>query len=227
MYQTTHITTCDEWKPNTSSGSEMPVRTVSQKFTRPWWGKMFKELWGRPTTTADFGSSFWHVSFAEDRSLTWSTSTSGSLEPLILSRIMPTYLQLFFEMMIFRNSIRNGTKFLSMTQIPSDEILERLYKLRIRESEKLKTVLELYKYGNSSDESCDYHRLTTTVKRSIEQNLRIKNFEPRNGNYETNAVVKNQGDKTAWTKNSRRLLAMESQRAVFERRQLQFPARYE
>ena len=32
---------------------------------------------------------------------------------------------------------------LSMTQIPSDDILEGLYKLRIRESEKLKTVLEL------------------------------------------------------------------------------------
>ena len=31
-----------------------------------------------------------------------------------------------------------------MTQIPSDDILENLYKLRIRESEKLKTVLELY-----------------------------------------------------------------------------------
>ena len=33
---------------------------------------------------------------------------------------------------------------LSMTKIPHDEILEGLYKLRIRESEKLKTVLELY-----------------------------------------------------------------------------------
>ena len=51
------------------------------------------------------------VSFVDVRSLTWSTSTSGSLEPTILSRIMPTYLQLFFEMMIFRNSIRNGTEF--------------------------------------------------------------------------------------------------------------------
>ena len=29
----------------------------------------------------------------------------------ILSRIMPTYLQLFFEMTIFRNSTRNGTEF--------------------------------------------------------------------------------------------------------------------
>ena len=33
------------------------------------------------------------------------------------------------------------------------------------------------------------------VKRSIEQNLRIKNFEARNGNYETSAVVKSQGTK--------------------------------
>ena len=27
----------------------------------------------------------------------------------------------------------------------------------------------------------DYHRLKTMVKRSIEQNLRIKNFEPETG----------------------------------------------
>ena len=39
---------------------------------------------------------------------------------------------------------------LSMTQIPSDDILEGLYKLRIRESEKLKTVVQ---YGDSSEES--------------------------------------------------------------------------
>ena len=41
---------------------------------------------------------------------------------------------------------------LSMTKIPPDDILERLYKLRIRESEKLKTVLELYDHGDSSEE---------------------------------------------------------------------------
>ena len=43
----------------------------------------------------------------------------------------------------------------------------------------------------------DYYRLKTMVKRSIEQNLGIKYFEARNGNYERNAVVKNQGYKTA------------------------------
>ena len=41
---------------------------------------------------------------------------------------------------------------LSMTEIPHDDILEGLYKLRIRESEKLKTVLELYDLGDSSEE---------------------------------------------------------------------------
>ena len=37
-----------------------------------------------------------------------------------------------------------GGILLSLTKITPDDILEGLYKLRIRESEKLKTVLELY-----------------------------------------------------------------------------------
>ena len=91
-------------------------------------------------------------------------------------------------MMIFRNSIRNGT------EIPSDDSLEGLYKLRIRESEKLKTVFELYNMEiHQKKAGPDYYRLKTVVKRRIEQNLRIMNFEARNGNYESNAVVKNQG----------------------------------
>ena len=83
-----------------------------------------------------------------------------------------------------------------MTKIPSDDILEGLYKLRIRESEKLKTVLELYNMEiHQKKLGPDSHRLKTMVKRCIEQNLRIKNFEARNGKYERNAVVKNQGTK--------------------------------
>ena len=35
----------------------------------------------------------------------------------------------------------------------------------------------------------DYHRLKTMVKISIEQKLRIKNFEAINGNYERNVRV--------------------------------------
>ena len=163
-YIGTHMTTCDEWEPNSTSGSEMSVRTVSLKFSR----SSFLQIphasnvrllevniqdWGMYLLTIFNGSyaldqrsgdgwfsgwfkvfviytvyfiipnskerSVWRnrkpkkrtVSFAEDRSITWSTSTSGSLEPMILSKIMPTYLLWVFEMMVFRNSIRNGMEF--------------------------------------------------------------------------------------------------------------------
>ena len=82
---------------------------------------------------------------------------------------------------------------LSMTKFPPDDIL---YKLRIRESEKLKTVLELYDLKiHQRKLRPDYYRLKTMVKRSIEQEIRNKNVGARNGNYEKNAVVKNQGTK--------------------------------
>ena len=70
-----------------------------------------------------------------------------------------------------------------MTKIPSDDILERFYKLRIRESEELKTVLELYNMEiHQKKLEPDYHRLKAMVKRSIEQEIRNKNFGRRNGN---------------------------------------------
>ena len=83
-----------------------------------------------------------------------------------------------------------------MTKIPPDDILEGLYKLRIRESEKLKTVLELYDLEiHQKKLGPDCHRLKTMVMRSIEQDTRNKNFWIRNRNFEKNAVVKIQGTK--------------------------------
>ena len=68
---------------------------------------------------------------------------------------------------------------LSMTKIPFD-ILEGLYKLRKRECDK--TVLELHDLEiHQKKAGPDYHGLKTMVKRSIEQNLRIKIFGARNG----------------------------------------------
>ena len=73
---------------------------------------------------------------------------------------------------------------LSMTKIPHDDILEGLYKLRIRESEKPKTVLELYDLETHQKKlGPDYHRLKTMVKRSIEQEIRNKNFGARSGHF--------------------------------------------
>ena len=67
---------------------------------------------------------------------------------------------------------------LSMSKIPSDDILERLYKLRIRESAQLKTVLELYDMEIHQKISMpNYQKLKTMVKRSIDQKLRLRNFD--------------------------------------------------
>ena len=88
----------------------------------------------------------------------------------------------------------DGT-FLSLTKIPHDDILEGLYKSRIRESDKLKTVLELYDLEIHQKLGLDYHRLKAMVKRSIEQEIRHENFWARSGNLEKNAVVKNHGTK--------------------------------
>ena len=102
-----------------------------------------------------------------------------------------------------------------MTKIPPDDILEGLYTLRIRESEKPKTVLELYDLEiHQKKVGPDYHRLKTMVERSIEQIYEIGILAP-----EMEIMKETPGqesrDKTAWTKNSWRLLAMGIQRAVF------------
>ena len=81
---------------------------------------------------------------------------------------------------------------LSMSKTPSDDILDSLYNLRIRDSAQLKTVLELYdteihqKISMPNDQ-----KLKTMVKRCIDQKLRLRNFDARHGRIETGAVVKN------------------------------------
>ena len=92
---------------------------------------------------------------------------------------------------------------LSMTKIPSDDILEELYKLRIREPEELKTVLELYNMEIHQKISMpDHQNLKTMVKRRKDQKVRLRNCDDRNERIETGAVVTS------------------SKRTVFERRQV-------
>ena len=93
----------------------------------------------------------------------------------------------------FRNfDTRWDEVLLSLSKIPSDEILESLYKLRIRESDQLKTVLGLYEMEIHQKISVpNYQKLKTTAKRSIDQKLRLRNFDARHGIIESAAVVKN------------------------------------
>ena len=77
-----------------------------------------------------------------------------------------------------------------MSKIPFDGILEGLYKLRTRESAQLQTASESYdmeihqKISMPNDQ-----KLKTMVKRSIDQKLRLRNFDARHGRIGTGAVV--------------------------------------
>ena len=82
---------------------------------------------------------------------------------------------------------------LSTEQFPPDDILESLHKLRIRESDQLKTVLEFCDMEIHQKISTPNHqKLKTMVKRCIEQNLRSQNFEAGDGRIASGILVKNQ-----------------------------------
>ena len=69
--------------------------------------------------------------------------------------------------------------------------------MRIRESDQLKTVLELYGMEiHQKISMLNYQKLKTMVKRSIDQKLRLRNFDARHGRIETGAVVKNRKGKS-------------------------------
>ena len=85
-----------------------------------------------------------------------------------------------------------------MTKIPPDDILESLYKVKIRESVQLKTVLQLYDMEiHQKILMPSYQKLKTMVKRSTDQKLRLRNFEARHRRIETGAglsKVENDGE---------------------------------
>ena len=114
---------------------------------------------------------------------------------------------------------------LSLTRIPPDDVLESLYKLSIRESDQLKTVLELYDmeiHQKISMPNCQ--KLKTMVKKSTDQKLLLPNFDAMHGRNETGAMIKNRKGEKWHREMIRHLLPMERKRPVFERRPMQFPA---
>ena len=83
-----------------------------------------------------------------------------------------------------------------MTKIPPDDILEGFFKLRIRESEKLKTVLELYDLEIHQKKNRTW---LSHIEDNGEEKYRARyskqEFWGQTWNCEKNAVVKNQGTK--------------------------------
>ena len=80
---------------------------------------------------------------------------------------------------------------LSVTKIPPDDVLESLYKLRIRESDQFKTVLELFDMLEIHQKISmpNYQNLKTMLKRRKDQKRRLRNFDARHKRIETGAVV--------------------------------------
>ena len=66
----------------------------------------------------------------------------------------------------------------------SNDVLESLYKFRIREFEQLKTVLELYEM--------EIHENINAQLSKVEDNqkFRLRNFDARHGKIESGAVIK-------------------------------------
>ena len=80
---------------------------------------------------------------------------------------------------------------LSMSKIPSHEILESLYKWRIRESDQLKTELEVFEMEiHQKISRPNFQILKTMMMRRKDQKLRLRNFDARHKKIETGAVVK-------------------------------------
>ena len=112
-------------------------------------------------------------------------------------------------------------------KIPHDDILEGLYKFRIPESEKLKTVLELYDLETHQKKlEPDYHRWKNYGEKKYRARNSKSEFRGQKWKFWEERRGQESGNKTACTKNSWRLLAVGIQRAVCERRQLQFSPRY-
>ena len=79
-----------------------------------------------------------------------------------------------------------------MSRIATDDVLGSLCKLRTRESDQLKTLLELYELEiDQMITKQDYQKLKTMVKRSVDPKVISRNYQARKGRTETGAVVKN------------------------------------
>ena len=85
---------------------------------------------------------------------------------------------------------------LSVSEMPSDLILEGLYKSELQNSVHLRTVLAFY--GQETDRNKgkpNYSQLKTAVKLRIDQMMRTRNFRVRNDVAEGGSVTKSQKGK--------------------------------
>ena len=118
---------------------------------------------------------------------------------------------------------------LSASEVPKENVLESLYKMKIRESVQLQTVLAMYDQEIDRDRAMpSYQRLKTLVRRHIDQMIRTRNFRARNGRIETGILLKrHKREECQRVKEKEIMLSVESKWTFFKRRPLQFQQREE
>ena len=88
---------------------------------------------------------------------------------------------------------------LSASDMPSNVILEGLYKLKLQDSVQLETVLALYDQETArSNGHTSYLRLKTSVRRHIDQTIKTRNFRARTEVVERGADTKSQKRKKVY-----------------------------
>ena len=87
---------------------------------------------------------------------------------------------------------------LSVSEMPSDPILEGLYNPKLPNSAQLRTVMALYDQEVARDNGTpNCQQLNTAVKHRIDQMMRNRNFKARNDVVERMSVTKSQKENTA------------------------------
>ena len=115
---------------------------------------------------------------------------------------------------------------LPMSKIPSDDILESLYKLRIRESAQLKTILDLYDMEIHQKISMpNYRNIEDNGEEEYRSETSITNFDATHGRIETGAVGKNrkgmsgvEGGKGTWYQWKEKVQCSKGDQCSFRRR---------
>ena len=107
--------------------------------------------------------------------------------------------QSLYKEMTFRISMQDGSQAIrSANQLPMAQILESLYKMRIRESVQLQTVLAMYNHEIDRNRAMpSYQRLKTMVRRYIDQMIRTRTFRARNEGIKTGVLVSSQKGRTS------------------------------
>ena len=67
----------------------------------------------------------------------------------------------------------------TVSEMPSDMILEALYKSKVEDSVQFQTVIALYDQETARTKEPNYHKLKTAIKLHIDQTMRTRNFRVR------------------------------------------------